>query len=230
MIVRSATARGARSGSRRRAGRPQRTRGRAGGPDRRRRRSLRRRILGLLFVVGVTVLGAVVLLPQLNHAVQEITLPLKHEDIIRQQAHEKGLDPALIAAVIYTESKFRDATSSAGAMGLMQLTPDTARFIARKSGGFAFTVKDLSTPQVNIAYGSFYLRYLLERYGGNETLALAAYNGGEGNVDKWVDAARRAEHSFSPRDIPFPETRAYVRKVLKLRRQYAETYRRELGL
>jgi soluble lytic murein transglycosylase len=229
MSSRSATARRGRrrppsrrrsaSGARRRAGGRQR-----------RGAILRRRLLTLLLVAGAAVLGAVAILPQLNHAVQEITLPLKHEDIIRQQAHEKGLDPALVAAVIYTESKFRDATSSAGALGLMQLTPDTARFIARRSGGFAFTVKDLSTPQVNIAYGSFYLRYLLERYAGNDTLALAAYNGGEGNVDKWVDAARQAEHDFTPRDIPFPETRAYVRKVLSVRDEYARTYRRELGL
>ena len=72
----------------------------------------------------------------------------------------------------------------------MQLTPRTARDIARKSGGTAFVEADLGTPQVNIAYGAFYLRYLLDRYGGNEAFALAAYNGGEGNVDRWIAAAR----------------------------------------
>ena len=82
----------------------------------------------------------------LGEAVREITLPLRHEDIIRQQAADKNLDPALIAAVIYEESKFRDQTSHAGARGLMQITPETADFIARRSGGIRFEQGDLATP------------------------------------------------------------------------------------
>jgi soluble lytic murein transglycosylase len=191
---------------------------------------LRRRMLSLLLVAAAAVLGAFVVYPSLHDAVRNITLPLKHEDIIRRQAREKGLDPALVAAVIYAESKFRDQTSVAGAKGLMQITPRTARYIAQKSGGTAFILHDLATPEVNIAYGCFYLRYLLDRYGGNETLALAAYNGGEGNVDRWIAAARTAERTFSSDEIPFPETRAYVDKVLGARKQYADTYPRELGL
>src|SRR3954466_2337207 len=148
-----------------------------------RRRSVRRRriaaVLGAALVAG---LAAALTWPGFHHAVREIALPLRHEDIIRQQARDKELDPALIAAVIYAESHFRDGqTSAAGAQGLMQLTPATARYIARKSGGTQFVVDDLATPQVNIAYGAYYLRYLLTRYAGNETFALAAYNGGEGN-------------------------------------------------
>ena len=92
-----------------------------------------------------------------------------------RSAYAKNLDPTLIAAVIYAESRFRDdQTSPAGAEGLMQVTPATARMIARKSGGTAFVVEDLGTPQVNVAYGAWYLRYLLARYGGNEVFALAA--------------------------------------------------------
>src|SRR5207253_10240155 len=115
-------------------------------------------------------------------ALREITLPLRHEDIIRQQARQKHLDPALIAAVIYQESKFSDRTSAAGAKGLMQILPSTARFIAKRSGGTAFVPSDLGTPQVNIDYGSYYLRYLLDRYGGNKTLAFAASNAGASMV------------------------------------------------
>ena len=122
---------------------------------------------------------------------REITLPLKHDDIIRQQASDKGLDPALIAAVIYEESRFRDQTSRAGARGLMQITPDTADFIANHSGGYRFKQSDLATPQINISYGSYYLRYLIDHYGGSETLAVAAYNAGLGNVDRWVAKAGR---------------------------------------
>ncbi len=112
----------------------------------------------------------------------------------------------------------------------MQITPDTAKFIEHLSGGSTFELSDLSTPQVNIAYGAYYLRYLLDRYGDNEALALAAYNGGEGNVDRWVDAARRKGEALSIDAIPFGETRAYVRAVQSAARQYRRSYRSELGL
>ena len=136
----------------------------------------------------------------------------------------------MIAAVIYEESKFRDQTSHAGARGLMQITPETARFIARDSGGTRFTQADLATPQVNISYGAYYLRYLLRRYGGSETLAVAAYNAGETNVSHWVEKAG-GEEGFDPeRDVPFPETRTYVEGVLKHRGEYRDHYREELGL
>lgn len=165
-----------------------------------------------------------------DQAVRELTLPLRHEDIIRQQAREKQLDPALLAGVIYTESRFRDGqVSSAGALGLMQITPATAQEVAGKSGGTAFTVEDLATPQVNIAYGAYYLRYLLNRYDGDEALALAAYNGGSGNVDKWVAAEKAAARSFTTSDIPFPETRAYVTKVQDAKRDYRAEYGGALG-
>jgi soluble lytic murein transglycosylase len=200
-------------------------------PAARRAARVRRRRLrlgaALLALVGLVV---VIGLHPLKHAVQEITLPLKHEDIIRQQSHKKGLDPALVAAVIYQESKFSDRTSVAGARGLMQITPDTARFIAKESGGIRFTQADLATPQINIAYGTWYLRWLLDRYDERQSLALAAYNAGFGHVDKWVQNAGGPD-SFDPKtDIPFPETRNYVQQVLERRRDYARRYSRELGL
>ncbi len=201
----------------------------AGGVSR--RTILRRRLAVLAGVLGVAGLIAVLLMPTLDHAVQEITLPLRHEDIIRQQSAQKNLDPALVAGVIYAESHFRDATSHAGAKGLMQLLPSTADDIARKSGGTAFVQGDLADPQVNISYGSFYLRYLLTRYGGNVVLAVAAYNAGEGRVDKWVFAARHRGEDFDhARHIPFPETRHYVQQVLEMRGRYRDRYPRELGL
>jgi soluble lytic murein transglycosylase len=193
---------------------------------------LRRRVAWLLataVVAGIVV--AAVVAPRVDKAVQEVVLPLRHEDIIRQQAADKGLDPALIAGVIYTESRFRDQTSHAGAKGLMQLLPSTADDIARKSGGTAFVQGDLANPQVNISYGSFYLRYLLQRYGGNDVLAIAAYNAGEGRVDTWIfEARRRGEEFDHARHIPFPETRHYVQQVLEMRGKYREQYGRELGL
>jgi soluble lytic murein transglycosylase len=205
---------------------------RARGASAVRSRTVRRRRLGaLLGVALVAALGVALAWPLAHHAVKEIALPLRHEDIIRQQARDKHLDPALIAAVIYAESRFRDGqTSAAGAEGLMQLTPETAQDIARRSGGTRFVVGDLATPQVNISYGAWYLRYLLDRYGGNEAFALAAYNGGQGNVDRWIDAARTREDALSVDAIPFAETRAYVLRVEKARRQYRRAYAEELGL
>ena len=186
----------------------------------------RRRLAALLGVAAVATLGLAVFLPVADRAVKEVTLPLRHDDIIRQQARDKGLDPALIAAVIYAESHFRDQTSAAGARGLMQITPQTADEIARRSGGTAFEQGDLASPQINIAYGSWYLAWLIDHYGGNDMLAVAAYNAGTGNVDRWI----AEDPSLRPGEIPFPETRAYVAKVLDARREYRREYARELGL
>ena len=179
-------------------------------------------IVGVALVAGV---AAAVMLPTLDKTIDEITLPLRHEDIIRQQAAEKGLDPSLVAGVIYAESKFRDLTSHAGAKGLMQITPDTARYIAEHSGGTQFELADLSTPQINISYGTWYLRYLMNKYDSNVVLVLAAYNAGGGNVDKWLEEGRTRV-----RDIPFAETREYIKRVLDARGAYAREYKAELGL
>jgi soluble lytic murein transglycosylase len=192
---------------------------------------LRRRLMLLGFVVASAALAMAILSPWADKAVQEISLPLRHDDIIRQQAEQKNLDPSLIAGVIYVESRFRDQTSHAGAKGLMQIMPSTADYIARKSGGTRFVQGDLATPQINIAYGSWYLRYLLEHYHGNTILALAAYNAGEGKVDEWWRAASDRGERFRVADhIPFPETRNYVEKVLDARRAYRREYAKELGL
>ncbi len=146
--------------------------------------------------------------------------PLKYDSIVRTHAHNYRLDPALLAAVIYQESKFRsDATSSSGAIGLMQLLPDTAKGIAIHTGGSRFRVSDLYTPELNIRYGAWYLRHLLDKY-GNERTALAAYNAGQENVDEW---RRRG------RGIAFAETRQYVDRVEHLKTLYRRGYGKELG-
>ena len=187
----------------------------------------------MLLIVGLIVVVASVLslVEPADHAVREIQLPLRHDDIIRQQAADKGVDASLIAAVIYTESRFRDQTSGAGAKGLMQIMPETADYIAHKSGGTQFTRTDLATPQINIAYGTWYLRYLLDKYKGNTILTLAAYNGGEGKVDEWrAEAAAKGEKFKVASHVPFKETRDYVERVLSARKDYRATYATELGL
>ena len=198
--------------------------------SRRASRALRRRLGFLGAAAFAALVVAAVIAPWADKAVQEVKLPLRHEDVIRQQASDKGLDPALIASVIYAESHFIDQTSPAGAKGLMQLMPETADYIAQKSGGTAFVQGDLASPQVNIAYGSWYLRYLMRKYEQREVLALAAYNAGEGKVDEWLAAATAGGRRFRAADIPFPETRNYVQTVFDARKRYRHTYRRELGL
>ncbi len=187
-----------------------------------RRRAAKRRRRALLFVAAVAVVtvAVVMTLPLARKAINDLGLPLTNASIIRQQAAQKHLDPALIAAVIYAETKFDPRPSSAGAQGLMQLMPQTAEFLARRSGGVTFHVSDLGTPQVNIAYGSYYLRYLINHYGGNKMLAVAAYNAGLANVDRWVAAAHAHGHALAIGDIPFSETRLYVERVLTAQKEY----------
>jgi soluble lytic murein transglycosylase len=197
----------------------------------RRRAAVRRRRIALATFIGLISLVVLIplALPLFRKAVNDLTLPLAYSDVIREQAAEKHLDPALIAAVIYAETKFDPRPSSAGAEGLMQILPQTAEFLAHRSGATTFTISDLGTPQVNIAYGSYYLRYLLDRYDGQEVLALAAYNGGETNVDRWLVQERQAGRPLTISDIPFPQTQAYVKKVLRAQRQYRQTYPSALG-
>jgi soluble lytic murein transglycosylase len=188
-------------------------------------RRRRRRWLGFLSAAALVglVAGVLVISGVFDKAIQELTLPLRHEDVIRQQSREKGVDAALIAAVIYSESKFVDQTSSAGARGLMQITPDAANFIEKQSGGSTFRLSDLADPELNIRYGTYLLRELLDRYDGDEAAALAAYNAGPGNADRWGGS------SLAVSEIPFPETRAYVEEVLQKRDEYRRNYGRELG-
>jgi soluble lytic murein transglycosylase len=181
--------------------------------------------LALAIISAAAIVGT----PLIKRAIRHFTLPLKYASIIRQQATEKRLDPALIAAVIYAETRFSPRTSSTGAEGLMQIEPATAMFLARRSGATSFTVADLGTPQVNIAYGSYYLRYLLDEYHGSKVLALAAYNGGETNVDTWITHARASHVNFTISSIPALNVRAYVSEVLSKQRSYRANYATALG-
>jgi soluble lytic murein transglycosylase len=189
-----------------------------------------RRIPLTIAAVAVTALFVAVVVSMVHQAVRNLALPLSDASIIREQAAEKRLDPALIAAVIYAETKFDPRPSPAGAQGLMQILPATAYYLAQLSGGSSFTASDLANPSVNVAYGSYYLRYLLNHYDGDEMLAVAAYNGGLTNVDRWVAHASAAGRQLTVQEIPFRETREYVQRVLGAQRAYRATYARQLGL
>ena len=180
-----------------------------------------RRFVFALAAAALLVVGALAIVREQPDFVQRLRYPLRYEEIVRAHAKNYDLDPSLLAALIYTESRFdARARSEAGALGLMQLLPDTAKGIAVRTGGNAFVVEDLYVPELNVRYGSWYLRDLLNRY-NDERTALAAYHAGQGNVDGW---RKRGV------GIQFPETRNYVAKIERVKAIYARSYANELGL
>jgi soluble lytic murein transglycosylase len=182
-----------------------------------------RSVVALVLLLGLGLLAIFFMSDFFERGIREVALPLRHENIIRQQSEEKGVDAALIAAVIYSESRFRDQTSPADARGLMQITPQTAKEIEKLSGGTSFELQDLSDPDLNIRYGTFYLAHLLDIYDGDVVAALAAYNAGPDNASEWGGSKMTLD------DIRFPETKAYVKAVLEKQREYRHKYDLELG-
>jgi soluble lytic murein transglycosylase len=179
-----------------------------------------KRILLVVLVAGGLLASFAVLQTSKPGWWDRLWYPLRYEQIVRGHARNYDLDPALLAAVIYQESKFKpDARSKSGAIGLMQLLPDTAKGIALHTGGTQFQVKDLYDPELNVRYGAWYLRHLIQKY-EDERTALAAYNAGQDNVDHW-----RAAGS----GIQFAETRAYVDRVEELKKIYRDAYGGRLG-
>ena len=179
-----------------------------------------RRLLLAVVVVGIFAGGFAYVIVTSPPWYERLRYPLHYSEYVRVHAEQNKLDPALLAAVIYQESKFRsDAKSSSGAIGLMQITPATAEGIAIRTHGSAFHTADLYNPEINIRYGAWYLKNLFDKY-GSEKLVLAAYNAGQGNVDKW-----RANGE----PIQFAETRAYVKRVEHLKSVYRDAWGKDLG-
>jgi soluble lytic murein transglycosylase len=172
----------------------------------------------------MVVVGILAILPfalRVPDAVMRTLYPLRYEETIREVSEENGLEPAFVAAVIYTESRFRPGVEShQDAYGLMQLLPESADYIQRKSG----IEGDYRDPKVNIKLGTWFLGYLDNRYGGDERLMLAAYNSGEGSVDAWT-----SDENFDiEKDIPYKETRQYVDRALEAQEIYQELYGKNL--
>ena len=149
--------------------------------------------------------------------------PISYQTTIQQAAGLSNVNPLLVASVIRVESKFHtEDVSHAGAIGLMQLMPETALWIAQqmKSSGQAdkyritgTTNADLAVPEVNIRLGSWYLNYLYQRFQGNEVVAIAAYNGGPKRVQEWLDHGTWNGRLNTITDIPVGETRHFVDRV-----------------
>lgn len=186
-----------------------------------RQKGSRRRILEMvvLFVIGS------IILVKLLEVGSQMAVPYDYDEYIEKYSKAYQVDKALVAAVIYQESRYRpDAESRVGALGLMQVMPDTGAWIAGKLKE-DFSKVMLKDPETSIRYGTWYLSYLLERYDGNLRSALAAYNAGPGSVDRWLQSDRYAKDGELT-EIPFKETREYVAVVLSMRETYRRTYAR----
>ena len=155
--------------------------------------------------------------------------PLLYVDTIMEYSEEFSVDPYLIAAVINTESDFNlEAKSPKGAIGLMQIMPDTGAWIGEKLEVKDYSEADLYKASVNIRFGTWYLKFLSDKFDGNEELLLAAYNAGSGNVNKWL--ANR-EYSLDGKNldkIPFKETENYIVRVKESKELYQKIYTDQL--
>lgn len=188
---------------------------------RRRKRKIRRkkRLWPLILLILIVALSFN------NERIGKKFYQFPNPELIVYYAQVNQVDPYLIAAVIKTESNFNSkAVSSKGAVGLMQLMPDTAKWIAEQMGEKNFKTEDLYNPETNIALGSWYLANLQKEFKGDAIIVLAAYNGGRGNVKKWLEKKNWTGEHKTLDQIPFPETRQYVRKVLWNYKMYNYLY------
>ena len=152
--------------------------------------------------------------------------PFDYRELICRYAAQQSLDPLLVAALIKTESNYRtDAISTRGAVGLMQLMPETARWVAAKRGE-PFNAALLFDPEANIRFGTWYLTHLRQEFGGDTLLALAAYNGGRTNVKKWLEEQTWTGRAIDLDQVPFPETRQFIRKTIWTYRIYTYLYQK----
>lgn len=179
-------------------------------------------VVCVILLLVITISGTMLLRDQQPKPPAAESYPIRYSAEIEAAAQEFGLEPAHLYAVVLAESSFRpDAVSSVGAVGLMQIMPDTGRWLAGKLGmKDTFTPDMLTDPAVNVRLGSWYLRFLLDRYGGDMTCATAAFHAGQGTVDQWL-----SNPAYSPDDatlafIEYDSTSNYVKKVLKYYEKY----------
>jgi len=157
-------------------------------------------------------------------SVQKIYYPYPYRPVVEKFAMQYGVDPYLVIAVIRAESNFMPQSEShKGALGLMQLMPNTAEGIAQSIGDKSFTQEDLKDPEKNIQYGTWYLANLQKEF-KNTTLTIAAYNGGRGHVQEWIKSQQLDPNNLRVEDIPFQETRQYVQRVWQFYAEYRALY------
>lgn len=192
----------------------------------RRRRTATRQRSALLLALSILALTFVIYFLSQSEPVQRRYMyPYPYQELVEVYAKKNGVDSALVASVIMNESRFKnDAQSQRGAVGLMQIMPETAEWIALQLGDEDFSLAKLHDPETNIRYGVWYLADLRREFANNDILVLAAYNAGRGVVKEWMEEGRWRWTFHSPDKIPYPETRSYVINVLKNRSRYEALY------
>ena len=192
---------------------------------RQRREEERQRRALILAVVVFALALAAYFLSQSEPVQRRYLYPYPYQELVELYAKANGVDSALVASVIMNESRFQnDARSPRGAIGLMQIMPETAQWIAVQLGDDNFSLKKLREPETNIRYGVWYLAELQREFAGNNILALAAYNAGRGTVRDWIEEGDWPWTFHALDKIPYPETRSYVKNVLQNRIRYEKLY------
>lgn len=182
---------------------------------------------GKLVISLALILLALILLKEFNvyNLIQKQIYKQDYSEYVNKYAEENEIDPMWIYAIIKVESNFNsNATSGSGAKGLMQLMDNTASDIAKELKIENFESNMLYNPEINIMIGVKYFDKLLDKYNENYYLAIAAYNGGIGNVDNWLSKGIISYDSSDIENIPYKETNMYVRKTVSAYRSYVELY------
>jgi len=178
--------------------------------------------LFIFFVIAILAAFSILEIPIL----EKVIYPYPNQAIIENYAAQYGVDPLFVVSVIREESKFLPQSEShKGAKGLMQLMPSTAQSIAESLGDKTYSEADLLNPEKNIQYGTWYLASLQRVFANNTMLVTAAYNGGRGHVQEWIENGQIDPNNIRLQDIPFKETRDYVGRVLKSYEKYNKLYK-----
>ena len=181
----------------------------------------------VIFLIAVLAVGLGFLADFLITCLEKSAYPQEYAEYVEVYAERYGVPEELVFAVIRTESDFDSgAVSGVGAVGLMQIMPSTFEWLTDEILFDHLESGMLYDPETNVRYGTYYLSYLYDRY-GDWDLALAAYNGGLGNVDKWLADERYADGEGSLKRIPFKETRQFVKRVNRARAKYEKLYENE---
>jgi len=187
------------------------------------KRKSKGRLSGILWVMILIFLSIVVTFPKWI----SIFYPEPHRDIVLSAAYDNHIDPYLVFAIIRAESKFQPTAESAvGARGLMQIMPETAQWIASQQGITDFNEADLHEPEVNIQFGCWYIANLSKEFNDNLPLVIASYNAGRGQVGEWLQSGEWDGSLQKVEDVPFLETREYIKNVMRNYEAYRAIYTR----
>jgi soluble lytic murein transglycosylase len=191
----------------------------------RKRNSLKKKRIILYSVLAIVLVAACISAAFISDFIERRKYPLKYEDSIIKYSAQNGIDPYLAAAVINVESGFNPSIrSEKGAIGLMQIMPDTGDWLYEQMGKSGFDPALLREPETNIELGCYYLNYLSQKYGGRQTNFLAAYNAGPGRVDQWLANPSYSSEGETLANIPYKQTNDYVKKVVQAYEKYKTLY------